>query len=189
VNYRGGSGRGFDYSRSIFADWGNKEVADLLAGVDEAIRLGVADPDHLGIGGWSYGGILTDSTIARDTRFKAAMSGAGVANQIAFYGSDQYIMQWNREIGFPWKNPETWMKVSYAFFHADRIKTPTLFMGGEKDFNVPIAGGEQMYESLKSLGVPTQLIIYPGQYHIFTRPSFIHDRLQRWLNWFNQYLK
>src|SRR5437588_333107 len=83
VNYRGSAGRGSKYSESIFADWGNKEVADLLAGVDHVVAMGIADPDRLGIGGWSYGGILTDYTIATDTRFKAAISGAGSANQIA----------------------------------------------------------------------------------------------------------
>jgi dipeptidyl aminopeptidase/acylaminoacyl peptidase len=77
----------------------------------------------------------------------------------------------------------------YPFFHADRIKTPTLFIGGEKDFNVPITGGEEMYRALRSLGVPSQLVIYPDQYHLLTRPSFIRDRQQRWLDWFAKYLK
>lgn len=189
INYRGSSGYGFDFSRSIFADWGHKEVADLLAGVDEAIRLGVADPQKLGIGGWSYGGILTDYTIATDQRFKAAISGAGSANQLSMYGSDQYALQYNREIGPPWKKLDTWMHVSYPFFQADKIVTPTLFIGGEKDFNVPIAGGEQMFQALRTLGVPTQMVVYPGQFHILTRPSFITDRQQRWLAWFEKYLK
>lgn len=189
VNYRGSDGRGQAYAQAIFGDWGNKEVDDLLAAVDEAVSMGIADPDRLGIGGWSYGGILTDSTIARDTRFKAAASGAGSANQLSMYGTDQYAMQYNLELGPPWSNLEPWMRVSYAFFHADRIKTPTLFLGGEKDFNVPITGGEQMYQALRTLGVPTQLVVYPGQYHIFTRPSFIRDRLVRWLAWFDHYLK
>jgi len=99
VNYRGSAGRGMEYSQSIFADWGHKEVADLLAGVDHVIAMGVADPDRLGIGEWSYGGILTDYTIASDTRFKAAISGAGSANQIAMYGVDQYTYQYDNEIG------------------------------------------------------------------------------------------
>ena len=189
VNYRGSSGRGSEFSRSIFADWGNKEVSDLLAGVDEAVRMGIADPKRLGIGGWSYGGILTDATIARDQRFKAAMSGAGCSNMLTMYGVDEYVMQYDQEIGPAWGPLEPWTKISYAFFHADRIKTPTLFMGGEKDFNVPIAGSEQMYQALRTLGVPTQMIVYPGQFHIFTRPSFIRDRLERWLAWFHQYLK
>jgi dipeptidyl aminopeptidase/acylaminoacyl peptidase len=79
--------------------------------------------------------------------------------------------------------------VSYPFLHADRIKTPTLFLGGEKDFNVPIAGGEQMYQALKSLGVDTELVIYPGQFHSLTVPSYERDRLRRYVNWFNKYLR
>jgi dipeptidyl aminopeptidase/acylaminoacyl peptidase len=81
------------------------------------------------------------------------------------------------------------MKMSHGFFNADKIKTPTLYMGGEKDFNVPIAGGEQMYQALRSLGVDTQLVIYPGQFHGLTMPSYERDRLQRYLNWFNKYLQ
>ena len=189
VNYRGSSGRGSEFTRSIFADWGNKEVADLLGGIDYAVAKGIADPDRLGIGGWSYGGILTDYTIASDPRFKAAISGAGSANQISMYGSDQYIFQYNNEIGPPWKSQDLWVKISYPFFHADRIHTPTLFMGGEKDFNVPIIGSEQMFQALRTLGVPTQLVVYPGQFHLFTRPSYQYDRLQRYIAWYEKYLK
>ncbi len=189
VNYRGSSGRGHKYGESIFGDWGNKEVADLLAGVDKAVNMGVADPQHLGIGGWSYGGILTDYTIATDGRFKAAISGAGSANQISMYGIDQYTFQYDNEIGPPWRNPQGWMKISYAFFHADRIHTPTLFMGGDKDFNVPVAGGEQMYQALTSLGVPAELVIYPGEFHGFRRPSYIRDRYERYLAWYAKYVK
>jgi len=105
VNYRGSSGRGQKYSRSIFADWGHYEVEDLQAGVDHVIKMGVADPDRLGVGGWSYGGILTDYMIASDQRFKAATSGAGTAFTVAFYGTDQYIIQYDYEIGPPW-NPK-----------------------------------------------------------------------------------
>jgi dipeptidyl aminopeptidase/acylaminoacyl peptidase len=188
VNYRGSSGRGHLYGESIFGDWGHKEVADLLAGVDHVLKMGIADPDRLGIGGWSYGGILTDYTIASDGRFKAAISGAGSANQISMYGIDQYVFQYDNEIGPPWKNQALWLKVSYPFFHADRIHTPTLFMGGDKDFNVPVVGGEQMYEALQSLHVPTELVIYPGQFHGFTRPSFIRDRYERYLAWYDKYL-
>ena len=189
INYRGSAGRGESYSHSIFADWGNHEVADLIAGVNHVISMGVADPNRLGIGGWSYGGILTDYTIATDPRFKVAISGAGSANQISMYGIDQYTYQYDTELGPPWRNPEAWTKVSYAFFKADRIHTPTLFMGGDKDFNVPVVGGEQMYQALRSLGVPTQLVIYPGEFHGFTRPSFIRDRYERYLAWYDKYLK
>ncbi len=153
------------------------------------MALGIADPARLGIGGWSYGGILTDYTIATDTRFKAAISGAGSALQLSMYGSDQYILQYENEIGLPWKAQDHWIKISYPFFQADRIKTPTLFMGGEKDFNVPIIGGEQMYQALKSLGVETQLVVYPGQFHGITMPSYVRDRYERYLAWYDKYLK
>jgi len=188
VNYRGSSGRGVAWKKAIFADWGNKEVKDLLAGVDYLIAQGMADPDRLGIGGWSYGGILTDYTIATTTRFKAAYSGAGSALQTSMYGSDQYIYQYENELGVPWKNKALWDKISYPFWHADRISTPTMFLGGQSDYNVPIIGGEQMYQALKSTGVPTQMIVYPEQFHGITRPSFVRDRLQRYVDWYGQYL-
>jgi dipeptidyl aminopeptidase/acylaminoacyl peptidase len=188
VNYRGSTGRGHAYSETISADWGDKEVADLMAVVDAAVATGRIDADKVVIGGWSYGGILTDYTIASTTEFKAASSGAGTGNLFGMYGIDEYILQYDNELGPPWKNPETYIKLSYPFFHVERIKTPTLFMGGDKDFNVSLAGGEQMYQALKSVGVPAELIVYPGQFHGFTRPSFIRDRYQRWFDWYDKYL-
>lgn len=189
VNYRGSSGRGTAYQKAIYGDWGHLEVVDLLGAVDEAVRQGIADPERLGIGGWSYGGISTNYTIATDPRFKAAVSGAGSSMQFSMYGLDQYVVQYDFELGPPWKSPDAWTKVSYPFLHADRIRTPTLFLGGEKDFNVPIAGGEQMYQALRSLGVATELVIYPGQFHGLTVPSYQRDRLQRTLDWFQKYLQ
>jgi dipeptidyl aminopeptidase/acylaminoacyl peptidase len=189
VNYRGSNGRGAAYQKAIYADWGNKEVVDLLGAMDHVQKIGLADPDRLGIGGWSYGGILTNYTIASDGRFKAATSGASSSNQISMYGTDQYITQYDNEIGPPWKSEALWVKLSYPFFHADRIHTPTLFLGGEKDFNVPLLGSEQMYEALRSLGVDAELVIYPGQYHGITTPSYKKDRLERYLAWYEKYLK
>lgn len=188
INYRGGTGRGANFARSILADWGHLEVEDLLGGVDYAISAGIADPARLGIGGWSYGGLLTDYTIASDTRFKAAVSGAGSGNQLSMYGTDEYALEYDAELGPPWKSTALWLKVSYPFFHADKIRTPTLFLGGDKDFNVPVAGGEQMYQALRTLGVPTRLVVYPGQYHSLDRPSFLVDRYTRYLEWMTKYL-
>ncbi|MGD0774435.1 MAG: S9 family peptidase [Candidatus Solibacter sp.] len=190
VNYRGSSGRGEKYQTAISADWGNKEVLDLEAAVDHVLSIGLADPDRLGVGGWSYGGILTDAMIAKDRRFKAATSGAGTAFPLGLYGVDQYIMQYDEEIGPPWKvGLDPWIRISYPFLHADQIKTPTLFLGGEKDFNVPLVGGEQMYQALRSLGIPTQLVVYPGQFHGIARPSYQKDRMERYLAWYAKYLK
>lgn len=189
VNYRGSSGRGRVFQRAIFADWGHLEVQDLHAAVDWAVKEGIADPARLGAGGWSYGGLLTDYLIASDTRFKAAVSGAGSANQISLFGVDQYVVQYEREMGLPWVDTARWLKVSYPFFKADRIKTPTLFLGGEKDFNVPITGSEQMYQALKALGVPTQLVVYPGQFHGLSLPSYQRDWESRFIAWMDRYLK
>ena len=189
VNYRGSNGRGNAFQKAIYADWGNKEVVDLLGAMDHVQKSGYVDADRLGIGGWSYGGILTNYTIATDGRFKAAISGAGSSNQISMYGTDMYITQYDNELGQPWKNQDLWIKVSYPFFHADRIKTPTLFMCGEKDFNVPLLGSEQMYQALKSLGVDTELVIYPNQFHGITTPSYKKDRLERYVAWYDKYLK
>jgi len=189
INYRGSTGRGAKFARSILADWGHKEVEDLLAAVDFAVGKGIADPARLGVGGWSYGGLLTDYLIASDTRFKAAISGAGSGNQLSTYGADEYTVEYNAELGPPWRNPALWLKVSYPFFHADRIHTPTLFLGGDEDFNVPIGGGEQMYQALRTLGVAAQLIVYPGEYHVLTRPSFLVDRSRRYLDWMQKYLQ
>ena len=188
VNYRGSTGRGHAYSEVISADWGDKEVADLLAVVDAAVATGRVDRDKMVVGGWSYGGILTDYMIASTDEFKAASSGAGTGNLFGMYGVDEYILQYDNEIGPPWKNPEAYIKLSYPFFHAERIKTPTMFMGGDKDFNVKLVGGEQMYQALKSVGTPAELIVYPGQFHGFTRPSFIRDRYERWFAWYDKYL-
>jgi dipeptidyl aminopeptidase/acylaminoacyl peptidase len=189
VNYRGSAGRGADYQKAIYADWGNKEVQDLMAAVDHAIATGVADSTRLGIGGWSYGGILTDYTIATTTRFKAATSGAGSALQTTMYGTDQYIYQWDNEVGKPWENKELYDKLSYPFWQANKIKTPTLFLGGENDMNVPITGSEQMYMALKSQGIDTQLIVYPNQNHGIVLPSYQKDRYERYLAWYAKYLK
>jgi dipeptidyl aminopeptidase/acylaminoacyl peptidase len=189
VNYRGSSGRGQAFQRAIYADWGNKELQDLLGAVDWAVKQGYADPQRLAVGGWSYGGILTNYLIASDKRFKAAVSGAGSSNQLSMFGTDQYAVQYEREVGPPWLAQELWIKLSYPFFKADRIQTPTLFLGGQQDFNVPIAGSEQMYQALKMLDVDTQLVIYPGQFHRLSTPSYRRDVEARFIAWFGKYLK
>jgi len=189
TNPRGSSGRGEKFSMVIYADWGNKDVEDVLAGVDYTVAKGISDPDHLGVGGWSYGGILTNYVIASDTRFKAAVSGAGSSDIFAGYGTDMYVREYDAELGPPWKSTEVYLKLSYPFLHADRIKTPTLFMAGQKDFNVPLLNSEQMYQALRTLGIPTQLIIYPNQYHGISKPSYVKDRLERYVAWYDKYLK
>ncbi len=188
VNPRGSSGRGEKFASAIFAAWGEKDGDDVLAAVDHAVATGVADPERLGVGGWSYGGILTNQVIARDRRFKAAISGAGQGNALIGYGTDMYALEYELELGKPWANFEAWKRVSQPFLRADRIVTPTLFVCGQEDWNVPVINSEQMFQALKSLGRQTELVIYPGESHEIRRPSFVLDRMERYLAWYGRYL-
>jgi dipeptidyl aminopeptidase/acylaminoacyl peptidase len=188
-NPRGSSGRGYEYQKALFGKWGTVDVPDVLAAADYAVSVGIADPQRLGIGGWSYGAILTNYVISADTRFKAATSGAGMGNMLAGYGDDQYVREWELELGLPWEKTDDWVRASAPFLHADRITTPTLFLVGSDDNNVPPIGAEQMYQALRRLHVPTQLVIYPGERHGFSRPSFRVDRVERYVEWYGRYLK
>jgi dipeptidyl aminopeptidase/acylaminoacyl peptidase len=188
-NSRGSSGRGYEFQKALFAQWGTVDVPDVLAAADYAVSVGIADPQRLGIGGWSYGAILTNYVISADTRFKAATSGAGMGNMLAGYGEDQYVREWELELGLPWEKTENWLRVSSPFLHANHITTPTLFLVGSEDNNVPPIGAEQMYQALRRLHVPTQLVIYPGERHGFSRPSFRVDRVQRYVEWYGRFLK
>jgi len=188
-NVRGSSGRGEVFQKTIFGDWGNLDVQDVLAAADYLVANGVADEKRLGVGGWSAGAILTNYTIASDTRFGAATSGAGVSNMLAGFGTDEWWQDWEAELGLPWETTGKWLRASYPFLHADRIKTPTLFLGGLEDYNVPEIHGEQMYSALNRLGVPTRLVLYPGESHGISKPSFQRDVLTRYLAWYDQWLR
>jgi dipeptidyl aminopeptidase/acylaminoacyl peptidase len=188
ANPRGSSGYGRAFSHALWAAWGEPDYDDVMAAVDAAVAMGVADPERLGVGGWSYGGILTDHVISKTTRFKAAISGASEFNYLANYGNDHYQRQWEAELGLPWQHPEAWMKIS-PFFRMDKIVTPTLVLGGDADMNVPIIGGQQLYQGLKRLGRDTELIVYPGETHSIRRPSFQQDRFERYIAWYSKYLK
>ncbi len=189
VNPRGSTGRGQDYCRAIFADWGNKDVEDVLAGVDYAVTRGIADPDRLGVGGWSYGGILTNYVISKTTRFKGAISGAGGILWAGSFGHDHYQREYIAELGEPWKARDVWDRVSSVFYNVEKITTPTLIMGGEVDWNVPILNSEHLYQSLRQLGRTTQLVVYPGQHHGIRKPSYQKDLFERYLAWYDKYVK
>jgi dipeptidyl aminopeptidase/acylaminoacyl peptidase len=190
TNPRGSSGYGQDFSVAIFADWGNKDFFDVMAGVDYAIAQGWADPDRLGVGGWSYGGILTNNVITKTTRFKGAISGASEVLYISNYGHDHYQLVWEQELGLPWEgnNREVWERIS-PFNYVERITTPTLVIGGEEDWNVPILNSEQLYQALRRIGIPTQLVVYPGEGHGIRVPSYQKDRYERYLAWYGRWVK
>lgn len=188
INPRGSSGYGQAFSQAIFADWGNKDYQDVMAGVDWAIARGYADPERLGVGGWSYGGMLTNYTITQTGRFKAAISGASLGLAAAMYGHDHYQRHYEVEIGLPWQNREVWDRVS-PFWKVEKITTPTLWICGERDWNVPVQNSEQMYQAMRRLGRTTQLVVYPGEAHGIVKPSYQKDRYERYLAWYNKYVK
>ena len=190
TNPRGSSGYGQAFSADLWAEWGVRDYEDVMAGVDYAIEQGWGDPNRLGVGGWSYGGILTDHVITQTDRFAGAITGASEVLYIANYGHDHYQLQWEAELGLPWEgnNREAWEAIS-PFNKVDRVTTPTLIMGGEEDWNVPIQNSEQLYQALRRLGVPTQLVVYPGQSHGLRPPSYQKDRYERYLAWYDKWVK
>lgn len=188
ANPRGSSGYGREFSRALFADWGNKDFQDVSAAVDHVISLGIADPDRLGVGGWSYGGILTNYVVVQTGRFKAAISGASETNYLANYGTDHYQKEWEGELGLPWENTELWIRLS-PFFQAKKITTPLLILCAGADVNVPCLNSEQMYQAVRRLGLETELVIYPDESHSLRRPSFIEDRFERSIAWYDSHLR
>jgi dipeptidyl aminopeptidase/acylaminoacyl peptidase len=187
ANPRGSSGYGQDFCTAIWQAWGGKDFEDVMAAVDDAIARGYSDPDRLAVGGWSYGGILTDHVITKTNRFKAAYTGASESLYITDYGHDQYQLWWEGELGLPWETPELYNRIS-PYFQVAKVVTPTLIVGGEQDWNVPIINSEQLYQALKRLGVTTELVVYPGEFHEFTTPSYNKDLYERILAWFAAYV-
>jgi len=187
-NPRGSTGYGQEFTHGIYAKWGKRDYEDVIAGIDYVIEQGYADPEKLGVGGWSYGGIMTNYVITKSQRFKGAVSGASIAFYRANYGHDIYQLWYEMEFGLPWENTELWEELS-PMNSITNVTTPTLFIGGKQDFNCPILHSEMMYQSLKRLGVPTQLVVYPDEHHGIRYPSFQKDRYERYLNWFNKYVK
>jgi dipeptidyl aminopeptidase/acylaminoacyl peptidase len=163
-NPRGSSGYGQDFTFGLYQGWGENDYRDVLAAVDHVIEQGYGDPDRLGVGGFSYGGILTNYIIGQTQRFKAAVSGAGSGLYVASYGHDMYRYWYESELGVPWENREMYERLS-PFNYIHQATTPTLFMGGEKDWNVPIQGSEQLYQVMKRMGVDTELVVYPDEHH------------------------
>jgi len=187
-NPHGSSGYGQAYSYALNKKWGVPDFEDVDAIADYLVENGVSDPNKLGVGGWSYGGILTNYVITKSTRFSGAVSGASEVNHRANYGHDIYQNEWEVELGLPWVNIEDWEAIN-PFNDLGKVTTPTLVIGGQLDWNVPILNSEQLYQVLKRRGIDTKLVVYPGEYHGISRPSFVRDRYERFIDWFDQYVK
>jgi dipeptidyl aminopeptidase/acylaminoacyl peptidase len=188
-NPRGSYGQGENFTRANVKDFGYGDLRDDLAGIDAAIKKYPVDPNRLGVTGWSYGGFMTMWTVTQTDRFRAAVAGAGVANWQSYYGQN-LIDQWM--IPFfgtsVYDDPAAYEKSSPIKF-IKNVKTPTLVIVGEHDAECPSAQSYEFWHALRTLGVPTQLIIYPGEGHLFLKPENQSDRMSQTLAWFDKYLK
>ena len=186
-NPRGSTGRDQAFIRAIYRTWGMKDYEDDIAAVDHVIKLGIADPERLAVTGYSYGGYMTNTVITRTTRFKAAVSGAGHSLIMANYGHDIYQKWYNWELGAPWENPELYARLS-PLLQVTKVETPTLFMGGRDDWNVPVLNAELFYQALRKRGIETKLVVYPGFHHTDWSEESDKDYLLRLREWFDHYL-
>lgn len=188
-NPRGSFGRGLAYLWSNRGAWGIGDFPDILSGVDALIERGLADPERLGIGGWSYGGYMTAWSIGHSDRFKAAIVGAGVIDMLSFQASD--IPSWLPEeelLAQPWDNPEIYARCS-PISYAGKMTTPTLILHGEADKRVPVGQGRELYAALRARAVPTDMVIYPREEHPILERHHQRDLLERVLDWYNRWLK
>ncbi len=188
-NPRGSYGQGEEFTRANVKDFGLGDLRDTLAGVDAAIRKYPIDPNRLGVTGWSYGGYMTMWTVTQTTRFRAAVAGAGIANWQSYYGQN-LIDQWMIPFfgASVYDDPAVYEKSSPIHF-IKKVKTPTLVIVGEHDAECPSAQSYEFWHALRTLNVPTQLIIYPGEGHLFMKPENQADRMDQTVAWFDKYLK
>jgi dipeptidyl aminopeptidase/acylaminoacyl peptidase len=187
-NIRGSEGYGEKFIESNRADWGGGDFKDVMAGIDDLVGKGIADPDRLGIGGWSYGGYMSEWAITQTTRFKAAVSGAGMANLISEYGSEQFPAYDEWFWGVPYEKPEGFLNSS-PFVHFKKAKTPTLILQGDADTVDPLGQSQELYRGLKRYGVDTELVVYPREPHGFHEEKHLLDRLNRIVAWYDAHMK
>jgi dipeptidyl aminopeptidase/acylaminoacyl peptidase len=188
-NIHGSVGRGQEFTRAIHHNWGCTDYPEAVQAVDHVVSLGYVDPDRLAVTGYSYGGYLTNCIITRTTtKFKAAATGAGHSLIIANYGHDIWLRWYNWELGYPWESPQLYERLS-PLLRAHYVQTPTLFLGGAKDWNVPILNAELFYQSLRVRNVPTELVVYPEADHIHWHYESSKDYYARIVRWFDKYVK
>jgi dipeptidyl aminopeptidase/acylaminoacyl peptidase len=188
-NPRGSYGQGEEFTRANVKDFGGGDLRDTLAGVDAAIKKYPIDPERLGVTGWSYGGYMTMWTVTQTNRFRAAVAGAGIANWQSYYGQN-LIDQWMIPFfGASVYDDITVYEKSSPIRYIKNVRTPTLVIAGERDAECPPSQSYEFWHALKTLDVPTQLIIYPGEGHLFIEPEHQVDRMDQTIAWFDKYLK
>ena len=188
VNYRGSTSYGERFSSAIRADWGRRELDDVLAALDQAVLLPWVDGTRVGIGGWSYGGIVTLWAVGHSDRFRAASPERFSADYLSSFGQDQWVAQYLAELGDPTANEDLYRRLS-PITYAAQMKTPLLMIAGEEDYNCPLPQALELYERLKVHGGDVRLVVYPGESHTFGRPDHLQDRLERLLLWYRERLR
>jgi len=188
-NPRGSLGQGEKFTEANVKDFGGGDFRDIMAGVDEIVRTLPLDADRLGITGWSYGGYMTMWAVTQTNRFHAAVSGAGLANWQSYYGQND-IDEWMIPYfgASVYDDPAVYAKSAPINF-IKNAKTPTLVIVGERDGECPAPQSREFWHALKAQGVETQLVIYPGEGHVFGQPEHQRDVMQRMIAWFDHYLK
>lgn len=188
-NPRGSYGQGEDFARANVKDFGQGDLRDTMAGIDTVTKKYPIDPSRLGVTGWSYGGYMTMWTVTQTNRFRAAVAGAGIANWQSYYGQN-LIDQWMIPFfgASVYDDPAVYEKSSPIRF-IKNVKTPTLVIAGERDAECPASQSYEFWHALKTLNVPTQLIVYSGEGHLFLKPEHQTDRLEQTVAWFDKYLK
>jgi dipeptidyl aminopeptidase/acylaminoacyl peptidase len=188
-NPRGSYGQGEDFTRANVKDFGHGDLRDTMAGIDAVTKKYPVDPQRLGVTGWSYGGFMTMWTVTQTNRFRAAVAGAGIANWQSYYGQN-LIDQWMIPFfgASVYDDPVVYEKSSPIHF-IKNVKTPTLVIVGERDAECPASQSYEFWHALKTLGVPTKLIIYPGEGHLFLEPKNQADRMAQTVAWFDKYLR
>jgi dipeptidyl aminopeptidase/acylaminoacyl peptidase len=188
VNPRGSNGYSEQFMKANRGDWGGGDYRDLLAVLDSVIARGEADPNRLGIGGWSYGGEMSAWAITQTDRFKAAVAGAGVYDQQAEFETEEDPAGDEWYFGTPWEHPDVFARNSPSTYIGN-ARTPTLIFDGEDDTANPVGQSKGLYRALKHLGVETEMVLYPGEGHSPRKGSHNRDMFERILNWYDRFLK
>jgi dipeptidyl aminopeptidase/acylaminoacyl peptidase len=187
-NPRGSYGQGEKFTRANVKDFGYGDLRDILTGVDEILKTQPVDKDRVGIMGWSYGGYMTMFAVTQTNRFRAAVAGAGIANWQSYYGQngiDQWMIPYFGASVYD--DPAVYAKSSPITF-IKHVKTPTLILVGEYDVECPVPQSYEFWHALRTLGVPTELVVYPKEGHGIARPDHQRDIMRRTMEWFKKYL-
>jgi dipeptidyl aminopeptidase/acylaminoacyl peptidase len=187
-NPRGSYGQGEAFTRANVKDFGHGDLRDILAGVDAAVAAAPIDPERVGVIGWSYGGFMAMWAVTQTHRFKAAVAGAGIANWQSYYGTNR-IDRWMLPFfgASVYDDPAVYARSSPINF-VKNARTPTLVLHGDRDSEVPTPQGYEFWHALRTLGVPTQLVVYPNEGHAVSRPEHVRDMQKRIVSWFEKYL-